>query len=107
MEQTSEASDLPRGGAGGGAEVSYPGNSEVAGDRPDEIRLADAAHTLHLRRQLAEAAEHGAALLAALGLPRLVTADFEPINREAIGDALDVVIDHLDALDAPDEDREP
>ena len=47
----------------------YPDPIGVAEDRPDEIRLADAARILHLRRQLAVAAEHGAALLAALGLP--------------------------------------
>ncbi len=66
-----------------------------------------AARTLHLRRQLVEAAEHGAALLTALGLPRLVDPDFKCCDIPTIGDALNLVIDHLDAMDAPDEDREP
>ncbi len=87
--------------------MNYPDVVGVVDDRPDEIRLADAARTLHLRRQLMEAAEHGVALLTALGLPRLVTAEYERHEFVAIADALDVVIDHLDALDAPDEDREP
>ncbi len=65
-----------------------------------------AARTIHLRRQLVEAAEHGVALLDALGLPRLVTAEFEPIDRETVADALDVVISHLDAVDG-DENLEP
>ena len=68
--------------------------------------LADAARARHMRRELERAANHGTVLLAALGLPRLVTPDFEPIDREVVGDALDVVIAHLDALDAPDEDLE-
>ena len=79
--------------------TNYPDHIGVVDDRPDEIRLADAARTLHLRRQLAEAAEHGVALLDALGLPRLVTADFVALDPAAIGDALDVVIATLDAVD--------
>ncbi len=91
-----------------GQEGSVPQNDTpefyglvVKPEPPPEPLLpaADRAHTLHLRRQLAEAAEHGAALLNALGLPRLVTADFEPIDREVIADALDLAIATLDAVD--------
>ncbi len=63
------------------------------------LPLADLAKTRHLRRQLAQAAEQGVALLAALGLPRLVDADFVPLDREVIGDALDLAIATLDAVD--------
>ena len=59
----------------------------------------DAARTLHLRRQLAQAAEHGAALLASLGLPRLVAPDFVRLDIHTAGDALDLAIATLDALD--------
>ena len=122
VAQTSEPSDVPYGGAGcfDIATPSDTGSADrcfTATNYPDQIGVVatnylgmnglDTARTLHLRRELTEAAEHGAALLAALGLPRLVTADFEPIDREAVADALDVVISHLDAPDAPDEDREP
>ena len=57
------------------------------------------ARTLHLRRQLAQAAEHGAALLASLGLPRLVGPDHIVVDPVAAGDALDLAIATLDALD--------
>ena len=59
------------------------------------------SRTLYLRRQLVQAAEHGASLLASLGLPRLV-----PLDREAIGAALDRAIATLDDLDG-DVDLEP
>ena len=55
--------------------------------------------TIHLRRQLAQAAEHGAALLASLGLPRLVGPDHIVVDPVAAGDALDLAIATLDALD--------
>ncbi len=67
--------------------------------------VLDAARTLHLRRQLAQAAEHGAALLASLGLPRLVGPDFVPLDPAAIGDAVDRAIAALDALDGDVEPR--
>ena len=60
---------------------------------------ADHARTIHLRRQLAQAAEHGAALLASLGLPRLVGPDHIVVDPVAAGDALDLAIATLDALD--------
>ena len=41
----------------------------------------------------------GASLLAALGLPRLVDADFISLDPAAIGDALDLAIATLDAVD--------
>ena len=53
-----------------------------------------------------EPRDHGVALLAALGLPQLVRHDIVTDDPAAIGDALDVVIAHLDALDAPAEDLE-
>ncbi len=59
----------------------------------------DAARTLHLRRQLAQAAEHGAALLTSLGLPRLVGPDFMPLDPAAIGEAVEAAVAALDALD--------
>ncbi len=65
----------------------------------DETGDLKTARTLHLRRQLAQAAEHGAALLASLGLPRLVGPDFVPLDPAAIGHALDLAIATLDALD--------
>ncbi len=85
----------------------------LAADTPEAVRsdlealLADHGRGIYLRRQLAQAAEHGAALLAALGLPQLVDPDFVSLDPVAIGDALDLAIATLDALDAPDEDREP
>ena len=73
---------------------------------PAEPDTAAQARALHARRALVQAAEHGVALLAALGLPRLVTVGFSHSEPAAIGDALDVVIAHLDALDVPAEDLE-
>ena len=70
------------------------------------LPAADHARTLHLRRQLAQAAEHGAALLASLGLPRLVGLDHIVVDPVAAGDALDLAIATLDALDG-DTDLEP
>ena len=59
-----------------------------------------------MRRELEQAARHGTALLATLGLPRLVEPGFVPIDGASLGDALEVVISHLDAIDAPEEDLE-
>ena len=81
---------------------NYPGMSEVAPNYPDRVGVVadlSAARTLHLRRQLAQAAEHGAALLASLGLPRLVGPDHIVVDPVAAGDALDLAIATLDALD--------
>ncbi len=66
----------------------------------------DAAQALHMRRALEGALDHGTALLAALGLPRLVEHGFVPLDPAAIGDALDTAIATLDALDAPGADLE-
>lgn len=77
--------------------------------RAKSVQLLDTAaqaRALHARRALVQAAEHGVALLEALGLPRLVTVGFFHSEPAAISDALDVVIAHLDALDAPAEDLE-
>ncbi len=70
------------------------------------VDLPNVAQARHMRRELERAADHGTALLAALGLPRLVDGAFDPLARTAIGDALDVVVAHLDAIDAPAEDLE-
>lgn len=70
------------------------------------VELPRAATARHMRQELERAASHGVALLAALGLPRLVDDEFVAIDGDAIGDALDLVVSHLDALDAPHEDLE-
>ncbi len=66
----------------------------------------DAAQTRHMRRALEGALDHGTALLAALGLPRLIEPGFVPLDPAAIGDALDHAIATLDGLDAPGADLE-
>ena len=73
----------------------------------------DAAQVLHMRRALEGALDHGTALLAALGLPRLVEHGFVPLSinelsedSSTIGDALDTAIATLDVLDAPAMDLE-
>ena len=77
------------------------GISDVVPNHPDPIGVvAVAARTLHLRRQLAQAAEHGAALLASLGLPRMVTPDFVALDPAVIGEAVDAAVAALDDLDA-------
>ena len=75
-------------------ETDQPEEIRLPASHPDEIGLV-AARTLHSRRALAHAFDHGFALLDALDLP--------PLALDVIDDA----IAHLDALDAPDEDREP
>ena len=76
-------------------------DAQAAPELPPEPLLpaADHARTIHLRRQLAQAADHGAALLASLGLPRLVGPDHIVVDPVAAGDALDLAIATLDALD--------
>ncbi len=66
----------------------------------------DAAQALHMRRALEGALDHGTALLAALGLPRLVEPGFVPLDPAAIGEALDTAIATLDAMDAAGGDLE-
>ena len=108
------SADEPRGVAG-----NQPAQSRSVPNSPNHIRAVAEPHrgagvpksgdtptaALHLRRQLAQAAEHGAALLSALGLPRLVGPDFIQVDPVALGDALDVTIAALDAIDG-DTDRE-
>ncbi len=62
-------------------------------------RAAAAARARHMRRELERAADFGADLLAALNLPRLVTADFVSLDPVAIGDAVDLAIVALDAME--------
>ena len=67
---------------------------------------AATARALHARCALEGALDHGTALLAALGLPRLMRPGFVPLDPAATGDALDTAIATLDALDAPGVDLE-
>jgi len=83
--------------------VSDPGNN------PEDVPhggAGDAAQALHMRRALEGALDHGTALLAALGLPRLVEPGLVALDPAAIGDALDTAIATLDAMDAPGADLE-
>ena len=89
-----EAADVRHRGAGGVC-------ATVA-----QTALADAAQAIHARRALEGALDHGTALLAALGLPRLIEPGFVPLDPAAIDDALDTAIATLDALDAPGVDLE-
>ncbi len=75
---------------------------------PSAIEAADLAlaQMRHARRALEGAIDHGTALLAALGLPRLVELGFIPIDPTAAGDALEAAIAALDALDTPFDDIE-
>ena len=66
----------------------------------------DHARTLHARQALEQALDHGTALLAALGMPRLVDAGFWAIDPETAGAALADAVAVLDAID-PDPDLEP
>ena len=88
------AADLPHGMA----PVSHNGTSQNG--------TLDLARARHMRRELEQAARHGTALLAALGLPRLVDDGFVQVDGDALGDALEVVLSHLDAIDALGEDLE-
>ena len=65
------------------------------------LDTAAEANARHMRWYLEAAADHGAALLGALGLPLLT-----PRHRAAIGDALDLAISTLDDFDG-DPDLEP
>ncbi len=67
---------------------------------------AAAAQAIYTRRALEGALDHGTALLAALGLPRLIEPGFVPLDPSAIGDALDTAIATLDALDVAGVDLE-
>ncbi len=78
----------------GGAPVRPAVGQTLAELIAPEDRVASVARTLHLRRQLAQAAEHGAALLDAL--------DLSPLALDVVDDAIRV----LDALDG-DADDEP
>ncbi len=71
-----------------------------------QTAVADLASALHMRRTLEGALDHGTALLAALGLPRLMEPGVVPLDPAAIGDALDHAIATLDALDAAGVDLE-
>lgn len=66
----------------------------------------DVARAHHQRRALEGAIEHGIALLEALGLPRVVTSGFVPIDPATAGAAIDEAIAALDEADAPGEDLE-
>ena len=65
------------------------------------LNTAAEANARHMRWYLEAAADHGAALLVALGLPLLT-----PRHRATIGDALDLAISTLDDFDG-DPDLEP
>ncbi len=95
--------DVPHGGAGMARQGSagFP----LLPDSGEQFSL-DAARAIHMRRALEGALDHGTALLAALGLPRLMEPGFVAIDPAAIGDALDTAIATLDALDAPGFDLE-
>lgn len=73
---------------------------------PFSLPEAAEARARHMRRQLECAADFGIDLLAALDVPRLVTAEFASTDSTAIGDAIDRAIEALDALDGPSEDLE-
>ena len=96
-----ENPDLASAEAVAGAE--YIGHPDMVGVAlpllPAEPDTAAQGRALHARRALAQAAEHGVALLAALCLPRLVGDDFVPLDPVEIGAALDRAIATLDALD--------
>ena len=66
----------------------------------------DAAQAIHMRRALEGALDHGTALLAALGLPRLMEPGVVLLDPAAIGDAIHLAIATLDVLDAASVDLE-
>ncbi len=97
------ASDLPCGVA---SDVRHGGAGFPLLPHSGEQFSLDLAQAIHMRRALEGALDHGTALLAALGLPRLMEPGFVPLDPAAIGDALDTAIATLDALDASAEDLE-
>ncbi len=96
------AADLPRGVA---SDVRHGGAGEVCATVA-QTAVADLARAFHMRRALEGALDHGTALLAALGLPRLMEPGFVPLDATAISDALDTAIATLDAMDAAGVDLE-
>ncbi len=88
------------------ANLAFAENTAASTGRSERAVQRDAAQALHMRRALEGALDHGTALLAALGLPRLMEHGSVPIDPAAIGDALDTAIATLDALDAPGADLE-
>ncbi len=97
------AADLPCGVASGVLSTVETTQADLpCGDIP----TTDLASALHMRRALEGAIDHGTALLAALGLPRLMEPGFLPFDPAAIGDALDTAIATLDVLDAAGMDLE-
>jgi len=91
--------------AGTAGVVRHDGAGEVC-STVEQTAVADLAGVLHMRRALEGALDHGTALLAALGLPRLMEPGFVPLDPAAIGDAVDTAIATLDALDAAGVDLE-
>jgi len=106
------AGDVRHGGAGGVcatlAEIGGTRSEPPKSAGPGRAEEADAAAALarHMRRALEGALDHGTALLAALGLPRLMEPGFVPLDPAALGDAIHLAIGTLDALDAPGADFE-
>ncbi len=89
------AADLPRG------DITTRALAGEVCCTVQQTAVADFASARHMRRALEGALDHGTALLAALGLPRLMEPGFVPLDPSAIADALDTAIATLDALDAP------
>ncbi len=102
VSQERAASMLNEGTA---SDVRHGGASEVCATVA-QTAAADFAQAIHVRRALEGALDHGTALLAALGLPRLMEPGFVPLDATAIGDAVDTAIATLDAMDAAGVDLE-
>ena len=84
----------------------FTADTAASTGRSERAVQRDAAQALHMRRALEGALDHGTALLAALGLPRLAEPGSVPLDPAAIGDAIAHGIATLDALDAPHVDLE-